>query len=143
MREQLGRWFDAQQERSKGWLILFIIFLALILAANFVIHPVGGHGGGHGEAAVQTDAHGQAPAGHGEAAVKSDEHGEAPAAGHGAASAAPAPHGFWDMPAPHFGYDYIPGFFALFGFLGAVFMVVFVKKMVQPVIEVPEDPDDV
>ncbi len=46
---------------------------------------------------------------------------------------------------PHhaeYGYDTIPGFWAAFGLLVAVLMVLVMKKIVQPLIERPEESDD-
>ncbi len=46
---------------------------------------------------------------------------------------------------PHhaeYGYDTIPGFWAAFGLLVSVLMVLVMKKIVQPLIERPEDSDD-
>ena len=40
---------------------------------------------------------------------------------------------------PHFGIDWIPGFWAVFGLVAGVVMVFFVKKIVQPLIKRPED----
>ena len=40
---------------------------------------------------------------------------------------------------PHFGIDWIPGFWPVFGFGVGVAMVFFVKKIVQPLIKRPED----
>lgn len=40
---------------------------------------------------------------------------------------------------PHFGIDWIPGFWSVFGFGVGVVMVFFVKKIVQPLIKRPEN----
>lgn len=140
-KEKAGNWFVRQRERSTAWMVLFCVFLAALLAANFFLHPLpgGGHGGGHGEAAVL-----EAPA---EADVHEPAHGDYKGPGieeHITEAGKIGPgHGFWDPPSAHFGYDWIPGFFAAFGLIGGIFMVMVMKKAVQPVIEVEEDPDDV
>ena len=134
MREALGRWFDRQQEKSKSWLVVFILFLALLAVANIFFHPVGGgHGEGHGDGHAQVEAEHDTHA----APAEHDTHA-APAHGEEAGGSV-----FWTRPHAHFGLDQYPEFFPLFGLLGAVIMVIFVKKIAQPVIEVPEDPDDV
>lgn len=46
---------------------------------------------------------------------------------------------------PHhaeYGYDTVPGFWAAFGLLVSVLMVLVMKMIVQPLIEGPEDADD-
>lgn len=40
---------------------------------------------------------------------------------------------------PHFGLDAYPGFWAVFGFGGAVIMVAVLKKLVAPLLARPED----
>lgn len=82
----LGKFFEAQQKRSRTWLILAFVILAALAAGNF----------------------------------------------------------FMTSPEPHFHYDAYPEFWPIFGFGAASLMILFMKKIVQPLIERPEDyyPED-
>ena len=40
MSNNLGKWFDTQRLKNyRAWLVIFILILAILAAANFFIHP--------------------------------------------------------------------------------------------------------